>query len=198
MRESIYIIILNWNGGQDTLECLASLQNIDYDNYKIVLVDNGSTDGIVDIVKQKYPDIEVISNSGNFGFVEGNNIGIRYALKRKADYIFLLNNDTVVDKDVLKEMMKVIKSDETIGAVCPKILNYYSKEVIESAGGSFSINFSKNIAVGYGQRDIGQFDYDREVDFISGCAFFAKAEIFNQAGFFDKIYFAYYEDMDLC
>ncbi len=198
MKDKIFIIILNWNGGKDTIECLNSVLNIDYDNFQIILVDNGSNDGIVDYVKNEFPSIIVLEANENLGFVEGNNVGIRYALADNTDYIFLLNNDTIVSQNILNELLVVIKKSKDIAVVTPKILNYYDKDVIESVGGILSLNYSKNIAIGYGQKDNGQYDHDKEVNFVSGCAFFARADIFKKVGLFDKKYFAYYEDMDIC
>ena len=95
----ISVIILNWNGKEDTLECLASVKQLDYSNYKIVLVDNGSVDDSVDAILTQHPDITVLQTGVNLGYAGGNNVGIRWALKQGTDYILLLNKKKQVFKD---------------------------------------------------------------------------------------------------
>ncbi len=194
----IQVVLLNWNGGENTLECLNSIFGINYSNFSLLLVDNGSADGVVDQVNAQFPEVKVICNGSNLGFVEGNNIGIRYALEQNADYIFLLNNDTVVDLEILNHFLNAMQANPQLGVVGPKILNYYHPETIESAGGKTSLRFSRSFAIGYGQKDQGQYDRDELVDFVSGCAFFARTDIFEHVDLFDKRYFAYYEDIDIC
>src|SRR3989339_346256 len=121
----VYILILNWNGKEDTLECLSSLKKIDYPNYKTIVIDNGSTDDSVKIINKKYPKIKIIENKKNLGYAEGNNVGIRYALKNKADYVLILNNDTIVDKKFLTELVKVGESNEKVGIVGPNVYCYF-------------------------------------------------------------------------
>ncbi len=106
----IFIIILNWNGKNDTLECLDSAREIDFENYEIVVVDNGSEDDSVQAIRSKYKDVIIIENGANLGFAEGNNVGIEYALLHEADYIFLLNNDTVVDPGVIRNLLQASKA----------------------------------------------------------------------------------------
>ena len=97
----VAVIILNWNGKEDTLECLASVKKLDYSNYEIVLVDNGSVDDSVDAISKQYPDMTLLQTGENLGYAGGNNVGIRWALEQGADYILLLNNDTIVAADLL-------------------------------------------------------------------------------------------------
>ena len=123
----VTIILLNWNGKEDTIECLESLKHITYPNYEILLVDNGSTDGSVECFRERYPGMEIIENGENLGFAEGNNVGIRRAMDEGADYVLLLNNDTVVDPEFLGELVKVGESDPKIGIVGPKICYYNNK-----------------------------------------------------------------------
>ncbi len=103
MHPKVSIIVLNWNGKKDTQECLNSLSSINYPNFDVILVDNGSSDGSVEFFKNNFPKIKLIANMRNLGFAEGNNVGVKFAVKNGANYVFLLNNDTRVDKDVLKE-----------------------------------------------------------------------------------------------
>lgn len=102
----VYIIILNWNGLKDTLECLESVFKLDYLNFEVIVVDNGSTDDSVNVILKTYPQVRLIENRENLGYTGGNNIGMRYAIERDADYIWLLNNDTIVEEDTLGEACK--------------------------------------------------------------------------------------------
>ncbi|MDD3887319.1 MAG: glycosyltransferase family 2 protein [Patescibacteria group bacterium] len=130
----VYIIILNWNGLKDTEKCLESLKNINYNNYKIVLVDNGSKNNEDKILKQKFGNyIHIISNKKNLGFAEGNNIGIRYALRQNADYILCLNNDTVVRQNFLNRMVDSAV-DNKADMVATRMLNYFDKNKIDNLG----------------------------------------------------------------
>ena len=189
MYSKVAIIILNWNGKEDTIECLESLKHITYPNYEILLVDNGSTDGSVECFRERYPGMEIIENGENLGFAEGNNVGIRRAMDEGVDYVLLLNNDTVVDPKFLGELVKVAKGDERIGIVGAKILNYYDR-TIDFCGG--------NINWWIGQPYHIKEEYCGKTDFITGCAMLIKKEIFEKGLFFDKVYFLYFEDADLC
>src|SRR5436190_7401977 len=102
---SVAVIVLNWNGRDDTLACLESLAGLNYDNFQVMVVDNGSTDGSVGAIRPRFPGVEIIETGRNLGFAEGNNVGIRLALDRGMDYVFLLNNDTVVDPSLLSELV---------------------------------------------------------------------------------------------
>jgi GT2 family glycosyltransferase len=202
MVPKVSIIILNWNGLEDTIECLESLKHITYSNYEILLVDNGSTDGSVECFRERYPEMEIIENRENLGFAEGNNVGIRRAMDARADYVLLLNNDTVVDPEFLGELVKVARSDKRIGVVGPKIYYYnYAgrKDVVWSLG--IKTNYkclflAKSIAEG--KIDVGQFDRTKKVDGLVGCAMLIKREVIESIGFFDVEYFVYGEEEDFC
>jgi hypothetical protein len=196
MNPKVFILILNWNGKNDTLECLNSLKKITYKNYKIVIVDNGSKDDSVREIKKNFPNVKIIQNHKNLGFAEGSNVGIRYALKNKADYVLLLNNDTIVDRKFLSEMIKVAESDEKIGIVCSKVYFYSKPRVLQYAGLKFNFKKGKSILLGYNEKDIGQFDKIREADFCGGACMLVKKDVFEKIGLFDKNYFAYFEDND--
>ena len=121
----VHIIILNWNGLKDTIECLESVYKLDYSNFKVVVVDNGSSDNSADVIYKNYPKIKLIINDKNYGFTGGNNIGMKYAIDENTDYLWLLNNDTLIEKDCLYKIVKVAESSNTIGMVSPMI--YYAE-----------------------------------------------------------------------
>lgn len=197
MTSKVTIIILNWNGKEDTIECLESLKQITYPNYEILLVDNGSTDGSVKYFKEHYKEIEIIENKENLGFAEGNNIAIKKAIERRTDYLLLLNNDTTVDPEFLTKLVNVAESNPKAGILGPKIY-YYDSKRIQSCGGH--IDFFRGIVSG--QSRYRKYSYNHDIvintDFLTGCAILVKTEVFKNVGLLDISYFAYYEDTDLC
>ncbi|KAF5043845.1 Glycosyl transferase family 2 [anaerobic digester metagenome] len=247
MEPKVSIIILNWNGWKDTLECIESLYQTDYSNYDVIIVDNYSKDdsinkikayceGKLDVNSQFFcydekskpikifeylqeelkfltPNKEIshipsnkkltiIKNNANYGFAEGNNIGIRYVLKSfSSDYILLLNNDTVVDKKFLNELLKVAKNDEKIGFLGPKTYYYNyngDKNVINFAGGKLNIKKGKASHLGLKEIDNNQHNEIKKVDYIEGSCLLIKRNVLEEIGLLDLNYFAYWEEIDLC
>lgn len=198
-KPNVSIIILNWNGKDDTIECLESLRKISYPNYEIIVVDNGSEGDDVNILKKVFGNyINIIEADKNYGFAEGNNIGMRYALKKMADYILLLNNDTVVDSEFLSELVRAAESDSKIGIVGPKIYFYSDPDKIWFAGGNLSMWRCKTWHTGLREIDKGQYDSQREADYITGCALLVKKQVIEKIGMLYSNYFAYYEEVDWC
>lgn len=193
----VSIIIINWNGKEDTLECLKSLQKLNYTNYEIIVVDNGSKDGSQKAIKTMYPSINLIETGQNLGFAEGNNVGIKYALEKKAQYIFLLNNDTIIAPDTLSHLITFAESDQLIGIVGPKILFYDIPNKIWFAGGKIDIRKGV-IHVGINEIDNGKYDKIIESDYITGCAMLIKSTIFSNIGMLKSEYFLLFEETDLC
>lgn len=206
----VCVIIVNWNRKADTLACLGSLGGLDYgrNNVEIVVVDNASSDGTVDAVSKKFPKVTVIASSVNEGFTGGNNRGMRYALSRGADYIWLLNNDTYVEKNTLLGLLSAFDNPST-GLAGSKIYfapgyefhhdrykNPDRGKVIWYAGGM--IDWANMYAShrGVDEIDHGQFDTSVETDFITGCSFMIKAEIIEAVGYLDDRFFLYLEDLD--
>lgn len=192
----VSIIILNWNGKKDTIECLESLKHITYPSYKIIMVDNGSTDGSVGSLRERYPEIEIIENRNNIGFAEGNNVAIRKVVARETDYVLLLNNDTVVHPEFLTELVKVLDNETSIGIAGPTVYYYNKKDRIQSAGGK--ICWYKGQAPHYTNKNDLKTNEIRDVDYIMGCALLARYELFNKIGYLNKDYFAYWEETDWC
>lgn len=194
----VNIIILNWNGKMDTIECINSLQRINYSNYKLLIVDNGSSDGSVEYFKKIYPYIELIENNTNLGFAEGNNIGITRALSQSTDYILLLNNDTVVAPNFLDELIKVAEKNPQIGIVGPTVYHYGKLNKIQFAGAKISLNTGRIKLYRLNETDDGQFDELLDVDYVCGCALLGKKELFEKIGSLNKYYFAYWEETEWC
>lgn len=248
MYPRVSIIILNWNSPEDTIECLESLFQIQYSDYNVIVIDNGSSDKSIEKIK-KYcrGNIEVksdffqymkdnkpvkiiefnedeleskksigneffdlpsceklilIKNRKNYGFAEGNNIGMRFALKNlNPDYVLLLNNDTVVEKSFLDELVNVAEEGLETGAVGPKIYYYDHKgrdDVINYAGETINFYTSRGKRFGRFERDKGQHDRIRQVDKLDGSCMLIRREVIDKVGMFDPVYFAYWEEADLC
>lgn len=199
MNPKIHIIILNWNGFSDTLECLESLRKIEYDNYDVVVVDNNSSGDDVKIIKEKFGDFvkEIIVAKDNLGFSGGNNLGIKYSLNNSTDFILLLNNDTVVEPDFLGKLLDSFGSNENVGIAAPKINYYDNPDIVWTAGGKIS----KIRGSGFAYSDKKESEIENKekvVTFASGCCLLIKREVFEKAGFFDEKFFLYVEDTDFC
>lgn len=196
----VSIIILNWNGLEDTIECLESLKKVTYPNYEVIVVDNASSGSDVQVLTERYEDyIHIIQNDRNYGFAEGNNISMRYALADfNSDYFLLLNNDTVVAPDFLGELVKVALADTRIGIVGPKIYYYDEPTKIWFAGGRINRWTGKPRHLGIGQEDQGQFEDVLDVDFITGCCMLISREVLLSVGLLDKDFFFGNEDYDIC
>lgn len=199
MTPKVMILVLNWNGLDDTLACLTSLAELDYPDCEVVVVDNGSSDGSPGIIQEQFPEVTVIENKENIGFAGGNNVGLRYALERGTGYALLLNNDTEVAPDFLRRLMDAAEADPQVGIAGPTIYYYDQPDVIWSAGGAIDWRRGKTRMIGLNKRDTGQFGLEpRPVDFVTGCALLAKRAMIKQAGLLDERFFAYYEEVEWC
>jgi hypothetical protein len=165
-----------------------------YHNFEVIFVDNKSTDGSVQHVKSNYPWIEVVQNSDNFGFAKGNNIGARHA---NGAYLIFLNNDTIVDRKWLENLIMAADSSGVVAICGPKILDMEDKNIIQEVGGSCDI-YGFTLGRGLGEFDLGQYDKVSEVFYVSGASLLIKREIADKIGLFDSEYFFNQEDVDLC
>ena len=202
MRSSlphVTIVILNWNRVADTLECLDSVARLAYPSFSVVLVDNGSTDGSPDAIVRwsdgKIP-VTLIRNDKNLGFVGGGNQGMRHALATGADYVFLLNNDTVVDPDVLDILVQAADCSEDIGMVGPKIYQHGKGNTLDSAGTRAIPWLAQGFLIGHGEEDRGQYDATAEMPYITGTALLVKSVVLEKVGLMDEDYFCYFDDFD--
>lgn len=199
MKPAVSIIVLNYNGCEDTLACLRSLEHLTYPNVDVIVVDNDSADGSVDAFKQAHPGVRIIQTGANLGFTGGNNVGIRYALKHGADYVMLLNNDTVAAPDMVDVMIEVMEADPRIGVSGPMIYYYSAPETIWSAGGTIDWRHGTTGMIGLNEEDKSQFgQLPRPVDFVTGCCLLARREVWEQAGLLDEKFFMYYEETEWC
>jgi len=194
----IAIILLNWNGKSDTLECLASLESLDYSCYEIILADNGSSDGSLEEISITYPHVTLIDNKINLGFAEGNNRAISYALTKGFDAIFLLNNDTVVDPHILQALSTWSQKNPNTIFGCRTYL-YAQKTTLDHFGGTWNQQTAQFDLIGYRKED-ASFPSSTPInlDYVCGCALFAPTSIFKKVGFFDPRFFLFWEESDFC
>jgi GT2 family glycosyltransferase len=198
MMPWVTVIILNWNGLDDTLESLKSLSCLNYSNYQIVVVDNGSTDGSPTVIRECFPTVEIIETGKNLGYAEGNNIGVKHALESGADYVFIVNNDTEFHPDILIRLVETAEANPHSGAVGPKIYYHSSPHRLWFAGGVIDWRHGFTYNLGADQEDQGQFAEVRSVDFLAGCALMIKCEAWENVGPFDSRFFLYWEEVDWC
>jgi GT2 family glycosyltransferase len=193
----VVTIILNTNRRYDTLACLASLKQRVYENHKVVVLDNASSDGSVETIRHCFPDAHIIELDRNLGYAGNNNAGITAALALEADWIFLLNEDTILAADCLLRLVEAGESDRRIAVVGPMVYHHDEPTVIQSAGGRLG-RYWQSTHIAQNQVDQGQFVEPNEVDWISGCAIMIRGAAVEQVGMLDGRFFYYWEDTEWC
>ena len=188
----VSVIVLNYNAGKLLLNCIESIKKSAYKNLEIIVVDNISTDKSQKICKEKYPDIKLIQNDENFGYCEGNNIGIREA---EGDYIIILNPDTIVESNWIEELISAYNKFGE-GLYQPKHLSLNKKTVYMSAGNMLNI-FGFGYAREKGNKDENQFNKIEEIGYASGTCLFTSSAVLKKVGLFDPFIFLYHDDLDL-
>jgi len=217
----ISIILLNYNGSEYAIACLQSLKKISYPNFSIIIVDNASPDDSMEKIERyllaqavdnyavfaspveamqsrlPQPKYTLLQTGHNGGYGHGNNIGIRYALKEGADYVLILNNDTVVDPSFLEPMVQMCEENKNIGIVSSKIYIYDRPDVFWFNGGKFHPFTSKVEHVNFNEKDSGQKALGVNT-FISGCMWLIPKHVFEIVGLINEEYFMYVEDLEYC
>ncbi len=196
MSARVAIIILNWNSYQMTSDCIRSLQAMDSNDYEIAVVDNGSSDGSPQSLARDFPLVTVLPQYRNLGFAAGCNVGIRHALTHSFDFILLLNNDTHVASDFMREMRSAIAGDARIAVVCPKIYFADCPKVLWFAGADFNLWTGAPKHRGWKKVDSGQFDNPRDITQATGCAMLVRCSVLREVGLLDEQFWAYIEDLD--
>jgi len=197
MHPKVGIILLNWNSYDHSFNCIQSLQQCDYPNFEIIVVDNGSMDGSGNLLKANFPSIHLIASVTNEGFAAGNNRGFEYAIQHDFPYAMMLNNDVFVEPDFLTKLVDYMGGHPSVGAIQPKIFFNHDRTKIWN-GGSYYLpwlgwHYSKRY-----QRKAGTLQSQfQAVDWITGCAFLTKTSILKEVGLLKEAFFIYYEDADL-
>jgi hypothetical protein len=193
----VAVVILNWNAREETLACLESVARSDWPNMIVIVVDNGSEEDVEIAVKDRRPETIVILNDANLGFAGGMNAGLRRALDHGADYVLLLNNDTIVDKAMVRELVEVARAHPDAGIVSPLELRIETPDVVSSFGLRCDLRRGwQGPPLGSGERDDGQFHGVREVDSSAGTAMLVPASVVREVGLLDESLFLYIEDVD--
>jgi GT2 family glycosyltransferase len=183
-----FVIVVNYNNKKDSINCLRTLNKIS--GIKIILVDNNSSDNSTFEISKLFPMVVLIKNSKNYGFAKGNNIGIKYALKKHAEKILLLNNDTVFSVGSIEKMF------QSVGDIVGAVLEFERDgRVYYDLGGH--VNYWLGRAY-HKEVELKKFVKKKEVDYVSGAAMLVQKKVFESIGLFDESYFLYYEDTDFC
>ncbi len=200
MNPTVTIVVLNWNGADDTLACLDSLAALTYPNFDVVVVDNGSTDdSLTHLRTYKAPYLLTLLETGhNLGFAGGNNVGIRFALNKDADYVLVLNNDTVVASDLLDRLTEAATRWPNDGIYGPIILYEDQPEVIWTAGEFYDLEKLGVFHIDNGKNNDYPLPESEEVDHLVGAALFLSAKALRLTGELETKYFLVYEESDWC
>lgn len=195
MKPLVYVITINYNSAQHTVEMVNNLVESDYDNLKIIVVDNCSEQNDLDKLQEIADRVTIIRSETNTGFAGGNNLGIKLAMDEDADYVLLLNNDTAVEKNAISILVNELE-EGNVSVACPKILNYYDRRIINYAGGDI-VSYKGAVRIdGIGQVDKGIFNKERNVTFAHGCCMLIDMDTIRKVGYMTEDYFLYFEDTD--
>jgi hypothetical protein len=193
---SLAIILVNWKNYKDTEKCLSSLYKCVYHNFKIIVVDNESDPANSQDLKVQFPNIELLKSYENLGFTGGNNLGIKHAINQGADYVMLLNNDTIVENNFISPLLNHLEQNPKVGAVQPKIFLLNDPKTIWNAGGQLNSSIMTTSSIGHNETDHGQYESPQTLDWITGCCILLRSEVINNVGMLNEQFFAYYEDVD--
>ncbi len=196
MTPLVHVLVLNWNAHAYTEQCVRSLQQLDYPNYRIVVIDNASEDGSEQILRSLFPELTLIQTGANLGYAGGNNCGVAYALQQGAQYIWVLNNDTRVDPHSLSALVAEMEQDPQVGMAGSKIFYMDRPDRIAYAGGYVDFWRGKPYHRGVNELDDGQYDRPEPVDFITGCSLLVRSACIAQVGTMTEDYFLYCEDVE--
>jgi GT2 family glycosyltransferase len=195
---SVTIVILNWNGWQDTLACAASCRLLSWPNLRIIIVDNGSTDSSEERLREHITDLDIIQTGENLGFAGGCNVGIRHAMELGADFVWLLNNDAVVEPASLTALTVALQNDTEAACAGSKIYYLDDPQRIWFAGGIWENGWLRLRQRGAGRIDHGEFDAPKRVAALSGCSMLLRSQAIERLGLLNEDYFLYWEDVDWC
>lgn len=188
----VVCILVNWNGWRDTVECLSALRGSDYRQMEIIVVDNASADGSVEQIRSRYPNIEILQSDRNRGFGGGNNLAISVAMDKGAEFVWLLNNDTVPDRSALSRLVRRAAEDKRIGAVASVCYFHDRPNEIQVWAGA-----RVWVWAGYG-RNARSPHPDRWFSSLYGASLLVRTSALRQAGVFDERFLHFWEETDLC
>ncbi len=196
----VFIVILNWNGLADTLDCLESLAGLEYPNFEVIVVDNDSSDDSEEVLKGRYPQHIIIQSGANLGFAGGTNVGLRYALEHGADYAWLLNNDTLVEPDALTELVKRMQEKSDAGLCGSTLVYHHDRSRVQAYGGatynkwlSTSRHIGQDAPKG---QEVNTEEVESQLDYLVGASCLVSRPFLEEVGLMSEDYFLYYEEVD--
>lgn len=201
-KPKVFIVVLNYNGGNELRQCLDSVYKLNYSNFEVIVVDNNSSDNSFEKARKRFDRFHFIKNSRNLGFSAGNNVAIKWALEKGAEYVFLLNNDAIVEKSTLTNLIEFAEKEKQVGIVSPIIYNKSESKIWFSGG---KINWWKMRTEHWqkakpkrnkSKKTNDKNDYLQKTEYITGCAMLIKRKVFAEIGLLDEDFFLYYEDAD--
>jgi GT2 family glycosyltransferase len=192
----LIVVILNWNGKNDSIACVDSLKKSAAPHFDIVVVDNGSEDNSAPAISKKFPFITVLETGQNLGYASGNNVGIEWALKQKSDLILLLNNDTIVDRHFIASLLKAAQDSPNTGIFGAYPLRYNEPEKLDHLGGKWNSQTASFDLVGLGASD--GFQTTVPLDYVCGCSILVRREVFESVGLLESTFFLFWEEADFC
>jgi hypothetical protein len=196
----VSIVTINWNGEEDTVRCIKSLLNLEYDHFEIIVIDNGSTDkSVINLSKRFQNKIKIISNDINLGYSKAVNLGIDHVLSNNSDFLLIINNDTLVHPKLLDELINLTTNEDAAGLVCGKTYFLDGSRRLMGGPGKIYINkFKINWERVKNQEDKGQYDKIIECNYVDDYHLLIKADVFREVGKYDEDFFAYGEESDFC
>lgn len=194
----VFAVVVNWNGGEENLACLESLRVQGLSETSIVFVDNASSDGSLEAVRERFPELLVLRNSSNLGFGAGANLGAERALELGAEAVFFINNDVELPAATLERLLEVCEGDRSLGIVGPRVLYKQDPGRVWCAGGMLTWRQNLSTLLGHGCPDGPRWRENRTVDYLPGCSMLVRREVIERIGLLDADFFAYMEDVDYC
>ena len=194
---SVVAVVLSHERPDQTVRCLRSLESNTYPNLQVLVLDTGHTRGGAEEIRQACPGAQIVMLERNLGYTGGNNVGLKLALRRRAAWVLLVNDDVVVDPNCVSRLIESGQSDERIGMVGPTVYKQAEPQIIQTAGGRLGPDWSASF-LAPGEHDLGQYEYPRDVAWLSGCALMVRRELCEQTGILDERFFLYWEDVEWC
>jgi GT2 family glycosyltransferase len=196
-KPMVRVVVLNWNGRDMTADCLRSLLAMQDVNFRILVIDNGSSDGSERFLRDSFSEVDVIANKYNVGFAAGCNIGMKWALEENAEYVLLVNNDTLLAPSLLRELVREAEAHPQAAILSPKIYYFAPPDAIWWVGGTYTCWNGLAKHTDLGKRDTGKHDQIRDIDWATGCAMLLRCKTLRCVGLFDEQVFGNGEDLDL-
>lgn len=198
-QPKVTIITLSWNRKVHTLEWLESVSRLDYSNYDVIVVDNGSSDGSPEAIRKRFPHVSIIENGENLGYAGGFNVGMEHAFRNGAEYVLVMNNDAVIDPDALDALVDTAEGDRAIGFVSGKVLQYFRPDEIQSVGMTPHRLLLYGGLLGYGEIDRGQYDETADREITDDVFLLVRKSVFDKmGGYDDDLSFYGPENVDWC